>query len=219
MQRQNGFTLIEVMVALALMAAIASALTVLISQTLDARNQLVENRTHSAERIVDFLTRVDQQLSQIVPRYAHERGQRLNTQVLHLQNSNQELYWVATGQWALPVGDYYSRLRLWRLVWSRESQRLSLESSGLLDAALEQVWIEVDHLDGVSAISWSFWQQDKWQTSLTGGLPSGIRLTLTWQDKTWYRSMLLPNTLQPKQPQSPSNEPNNPSVYEVDNAL
>lgn len=205
MRYQRGFTLLEVMVALALMAAIALALTLLVSQTLDARRQLIDNRIHSPERLVDFLTRVDQQLSQITPRYAHERGQRLNTQALHLQNSNKELYWVAAGQWSLPMGDYYSRLRVWRLVWDPEGQSLILASAGLLDAAEAQEWIEVDRLNDVSEVSWSFWRQNKWQTSIRSGLPRGVRLTLTWQGQSWYRTILLPDavSLEQAKPSTP----------------
>lgn len=114
---QAGFTLIEVMVALAIMAALGVALTLLLSQVLDTREQLGEARAKGPERLVDFLTRADRQLSQLVVRQAHERGQPVNPNPLNLQNNNQELYWVSAGQWVLPLEDYASRLRLWRLSW------------------------------------------------------------------------------------------------------
>lgn len=193
--RQSGFTLLEVMVALAIMAAIAVALTLLVSQVLDARRQLAEVRAQSTEQLVVFLSRVDQQLTQLVMRQSHERGQPLGSSPLVLLNNNQELYWVAAGQWVLPTQDYASRLRLWRLQWHPQEQRLTLASSGLLDAAGEQQWTQVDELIGVTSLNWSYYRQGSWQTTLEGDFPRGLRLQLGWQDQQYERLILLPEVM------------------------
>lgn len=192
---QAGFTLIEVMVALAIMAALGVALTLLLSQVLDTREQLGEARAKGPERLVDFLTRADRQLSQLVVRQAHERGQPVNPNPLNLQNNNQELYWVSAGQWVLPLEDYASRLRLWRLSWDEETQVLFLESSGLLDAADEQQWTLVDELTEVTAINWAFYRDNSWQNTLEGSFPKGLRLGITWRGEDYQRLILLPELI------------------------
>lgn len=192
---QAGFTLIEVMVALAIMAALGVALTLLLSQVLDTREQLGEARAKGPERLVDFLTRADRQLSQLVVRQAHERGQPVNPNPLNLQNNNQELYWVSAGQWVLPLEDYASRLRLWRLSWDEETQVLFLESSGLLDAADEQQWTLVDELTEVTAINWAFYRDEAWQNTLEGSFPKGLRLGVTWRGEDYQRLILLPELI------------------------
>lgn len=193
--KEKGFTLIEVMVALAIMASLAVALTLLVSQVLDARSQLNEIRANGPERLVDFLSRTDRQLSQLVVRQAHERGQPLNSSPLTLQNNNQELYWVAAGQWVLPLEDYASRLRLWRLSWDEEEQLLALQSSGLLDAADEQKWTQVDELTEVTGISWAFYRDEAWQNTLEGSFPKGLRLTISWRGEDYQRLILLPELI------------------------
>lgn len=195
MKRQQGFTLLEVMVALAIMAAIAVALTLLVNQVLDARRQLSEVREQSVEQLVGFLGRVDQQLTQLVLRRTHERGQPVNTQGLVLQNNNQELYWVAAGQWVLPTQDYASRLRLWRLQWLPDEQRLTLASTGQLDAAGEHQWTLVDELSEVDSLDWSFYRQGGWQPTLQGDFPRGVRLQLRWQEQDFERLILLPEVM------------------------
>lgn len=207
MRRQKGFTLLEVMVALAIMAAIAIALSLLVSQVLDAREQLHEVRAEGTEQLVDFLTRLDHQLSQLVVRRAHERGQPLNTQVLDLQNNNREFYWVSAGQWVLPLGDYATRLRLWRLNWNPDDELLLLESSGFLDSAEAQQWTEVDRLTQVTELDWGFWRQGGWQNTLSGEFPRGLRLGLTWKGVSWHRVIVLPEVF--LQTQGASSAPGN----------
>ncbi|HKM15392.1 MAG TPA: type II secretion system minor pseudopilin GspJ [Marinospirillum sp.] len=193
--KQTGFTLLEVLVALAIMAALSAALALLVSQVLDARQQLSEVRSKGPEQLVDFLTRTDRQLSQLVIRQAHERGQAVNPSPLTLQNNNQELYWVAAGQWVLPLQDYASRLRLWRLSWNKEQKTLLLASSGLLDAADKQVWTVVDELEKVTALNWAFYRDGAWQNTLAGSFPKGLRLSITWQDEDYQRLILLPELM------------------------
>lgn len=193
--KERGFTLLEVLVALAIMAALSAALALLVSQVLDAREQLSEVRAEGPEQLVDFLTRTDRQLSQLVVRQAHERGQPINPNPLTLLNNNQELYWVAAGQWVLPLQDYGSRLRLWRLSWDEEDKVLSLASSGLLDAADEQEWTEVDELEEVTALEFLFYRDETWQNTLAGSFPKGLRLNITWQGEDYQRLVLLPELI------------------------
>jgi len=195
-QGQKGFTLLEVMVALAILAALAVALTLLVSQVLDARSQISEVRAEGQEQLVDFLTRVDRPLSQLVLRRPHELGEGLGDGSLLLMNSARELYWVSAGQWVLPLQDYSTRLRLWRIRFEPDEERLFLEATGLLDAAEEYDWTLVDSLKQVTAINWAFYHQQNWQNTLPGGqVPAGVRLTLTWKDSEYQRLILLPEAI------------------------
>lgn len=201
--RQTGFTLLEVMVALAILAALAVALTLLVSQVLDARSQVSEVRAQGQERLVDFLTRIDRPLSQLVIRRPHDQGQALGDGSLLLMNSARELYWVSAGQWVLPVQDYTTRLRLWRVRFEPDEQNLYLEASGLLDAAEVQEWMLVDRLQQVSEVNWAFYHQQNWQNTLPGGqVPRGVRLTLTWKGQDYQRLILLPEAIRVAAPGS-----------------
>ena len=202
-QVQKGFTLLEVMVALAILAALAVVLTLLVSQVLDARSQISEVRAQGQEQLVDFLTRVDRPLSQLVLRRPHERGEALGDGSLLLMNSARELYWVSAGQWVLPLQDYSTRLRLWRVRFDPDESSLYLEASGLLDAAEEHDWTLVDRLSQVTAIDWAFYHQQNWQNTLSAGqLPAGVRLTLTWKDQDYQRLILLPEAIRVSAPGS-----------------
>lgn len=193
--QQAGFTLLEVLLALAILASLGVGLTLILSQTLDARKQVVSQRASSVENLTNFLARTDKQLSQLVPRQAQEAGRPLNRQPLTLLNDNRELYWVAAGQWVLPLSDYASRLRLWRLHFDADKQQLRLEASGLLDAGKEQAWTLVDQLEQVTSFNLSFYRNNSWQPTLRGGFPAGIRLDIRWQNEDYYRIILLPDIM------------------------
>lgn len=192
----QGFTLLEVLLALAILAALGVGLTLTLSQTLDARKQVTVSRQESIERLTDFLNRADKQLSQLVARQAQETARPLNRQPLTLQNNNQELYWVAAGNWVLPLSDYATRLRLWRLNFDKDKKLLSIEASGLLDAGKEQEWTLVDQLEEVSELSFSFYRNKAWQPTLRGSFPKGIQINLTWQGEDYHRLVLLPEIIQ-----------------------
>lgn len=201
--RQAGFTLIEVMVALAILAALAVALTLLVTQVLDARSQLSEVRAEGQERLVDFLTRVDRPLSQLVLRRPHELGEGLGDGSLLLMNNAHELYWISAGQWVLPLQDYTTRLRLWRVRFEPDDEVLFLEATGLLDAAEEHDWTLVDRLSSITEINWAFYHQQGWQNTLPGGqVPAGVRLELTWKGNEYQRLILLPEAIRVAAPSS-----------------
>lgn len=211
MPKQQGFTLLEVLLALAILAALGVGLTLTLSQTLDARKQLTLSRQASVENLVGFLNRTDKQLSQLVARQAQENSRPLNRQPLSLLNNNQELYWVAAGNWVLPQGDYSTRLRLWRLSFNKEKKLLNLEASGLLDAGKEQEWTLVDQLEDITQVDFSFYRNKAWQPTLRGSFPKGIQLSLTWQGQTYTRLILLPEIIQlrsanPRQAKQPETE-------------
>lgn len=191
----QGFTLLEVLLTLAILALLGLGLTLALSQTLDARQQLTRQRQLSAEQLTHFFSLTNKQLSQLVARQAHEGGRLLNRQPLTLLNNNQELYWVAAGNWVLPLGDYATRLRLWRLIFNQEKKLLSLEASGLLDAGKEQEWTLVAQLEEVQDLSFSFYRNQAWQPTLRGSFPKGMRLNLKWQGEDYHRLILLPEVI------------------------
>ncbi|MFK7161250.1 type II secretion system minor pseudopilin GspJ [Marinospirillum sp. MEB164] len=186
---QQGFTLLEVLVALALLATLGVALTFLLTQVIDARDQLAQRRTQGVDQLVSFVQRVDRQLNQAVVRFPHEFG-RPHQQALVVEQDS--LQWVSAGQWVLPLQDYATRLRVWRLRWLAEEQQLRLESHGWLDLADAAPWQLVDQLDGVSEVEWTFFHQGAWQRNLPEELPRALRLQLTWQEAVYQRPILLP---------------------------
>ncbi len=192
-RRQQGFTLLEILVVLGILAALTLALTLLVTQVLDARRQLQSARSQGPEPLVDFLQRLDRQLSQLVVRRPHERGQPVGNGFWLQRGGESTLIWVAAGQWSLPWGDHVSRLKTWRLDWDAGQETLTLASSGWLDAAGEVDWVVVDQLTEVSQVNWAFWAQGGWQPVWNDpGLPAGLRLELVWQNETYERWILLP---------------------------
>ncbi|MFC0268767.1 prepilin-type N-terminal cleavage/methylation domain-containing protein [Kushneria aurantia] len=177
-QRQSGFTLLEVMIAIALTALVGLGVAQLVNQLVTARERFATPPPLDAD--VDFSRLVERRLEALVVRPVREQGLLQFNAPLAWRVSPPRLDWVSRGSAALPIGDYYTRLRRQRLEWDSDSQRLTLYSAGLLDAAGAPQWQRVAVLEGVERLDVAFYAGGRWhETPPPDGHSRGVRLT--WQ--------------------------------------
>ncbi|GHB06540.1 prepilin-type N-terminal cleavage/methylation domain-containing protein [Modicisalibacter luteus] len=189
---QRGFTLLEVIVAIALTALIGVTVAALVNGMLTTRERLNEpSALRQDTRLAQLLER---RLEALVVRPVHAQGQPLLNAPLDYLPDTHMLEWVAQGDWPLPIGDHYTRLRRQRLVWDSEQHRLWLASTGLLDDAGTPQWQTAAQLDDVERVQIEFYNGARWVASPPdNALPSGIRLQW-WRNGARYQmSALLPH--------------------------
>lgn len=171
---QQGFTLLEVVIAIALTALIGIAVAALVSQLVDSRDQLARaNPQVSDSRFMRLLSR---RLQGITERALHAQGQPQLNQRIDYEPAAQRLSWVSADDWPLPVGDHYTRLRRQQLHWQARQQHLTLRSHGLLDAVNPLTWHTVAQLEEVTQFDVAFYDGNRWRPAPSTAT-QGIRLT------------------------------------------
>lgn len=189
---QRGFTLLEVIVAIALTALIGVTVAALVNAMVTTRERLREPPALRQDaRLAQLLER---RLEALIVRPLHAQGQPLlNAPLDHLPDI-QTLEWVAQGDWPLPMGDHYTRLRRQRLVWNSDAHHLWLGSTGLLDDAGTPQWQVSASLDEVERVQFEFYDGARWVASPPDkGLPIGIRLQWWRNGARFQVSALLPH--------------------------
>lgn len=175
---QRGFTLLEVVIAIALTALIGLGVASLVQQLVNARERFETPSPLKAE--IEFARLVERRLEALVVRPVHEQGLLQFNQALDYRPDLQRLEWVSQSSAPLPMGDFYTRLRRQRLEWLPEPGRLTLSSTGLLDAAGTPQWQQVAALEGIDALALDFYHDGRWQAATPPeGESQGVRLT--WQ--------------------------------------
>ena len=92
------------------------------------------------------------------------------------------------------MGDFYTRLRRQRLEWSSLSGRLTLSSTGLLDAAGAPQWQRVASLEGVTALRLAFHDGGRWRdVPPPNGHSRGVRLSWQRDDRAITLMAQLPD--------------------------
>ncbi|MBB3330621.1 general secretion pathway protein J [Halomonas campaniensis] len=173
-RHERGFTLLEVLVALALTAMLGLAIASLVNRLIDAREALAS--PPAGLRDLHFSQLLERRLESLVVRPLHVRGRPLLNPPLDYRDNLQRLEWVSASGTPLSVDDHYTRVRRQRLSWYEEG-RLRLASSGELDAAGEPGWQTVAELDGIEAVRLAFHDGSRWQSAPAGRpLPRGIRV-------------------------------------------
>lgn len=157
---QRGFTLLEVLIAIALTALVGIGVASLVNQLVTTQARFAESLPLAAD--IDFSQRLERRLTALVARPVREQGLALFNAPLAYQPSLQRLEWVSLSGTPLPLGDHYTRLRRQRLEWHSTEGRLTLLSSGLLDAAGETRWQPVATLEDVSAVQVAFYYTGRW---------------------------------------------------------
>lgn len=189
--RQCGFTLLEVIVAIALTALIALTVAALVNGLVTTRERLGE--APQLRRDTRFLQLLERRLEALTVRPLHVQGQPLLNAPLDYRPDTQTLEWVALGDWPLPVGDHFTRLRRQRLVWDSDDRRLWLESTGLLDAAGTPQWQTSATLDAVERVEFEFHDGARWSAAPPDSGPTrGLRIRWQRDGAKFQTSVLLP---------------------------
>ncbi|WP_110602272.1 PulJ/GspJ family protein [Salinicola lusitanus] len=191
---QRGFTLLEVMIAIALTALVGIGVAALVNQLVSTRERFAEPAPLDAE--IDFSRLLTRRLEALVERPIHAGGRALFNLPLAYRADLARLEWVSLGAVALPVGDFYTRLRRQRLQWDRDGATLTLDSSGLLDAAGEPEWQRVAALDDVTALTLAFFSAGRWIASPPpNGIAQGVRVQWQRHGRPVTLTVVLPELL------------------------
>jgi len=175
---QTGFTLLEVMIAIALTALVGLGVASLVNQLVVAQERFVEPAPLAKD--IDFSRLLQRRLEALVVRPVREQGLLQFNAPLDYRPSLQRLDWVSLSGTAIPIGDHYTQLRRQRLEWDTKTERLALYSSGMLDAAGEISWQSVAALENVSRVQIAFYRDGRWnETPPSDGISRGVKLS--WQ--------------------------------------
>lgn len=157
-RRQQGLTLIELLVALALTALLGVLLSALVNGWLGVRERL--GQEPQASQVLNFCLALERRFDSTVLRQLSEHRLPLKMNWLDWQPASNQLQWVALSAW--PAVEGGSRLQRQRLRYDRRSERLLLESSSDLYAAGTAQWTLREQLERVGAPSVSFRQGSQW---------------------------------------------------------
>lgn len=179
MNRQRGFTLIEIVIAVMITAILFTMAYGAIQQALANRERL----QHNSERLraVQFTMRsLVQDFSQLAPRMVREPlGEGHQPAVVSEANSGQVL--LTRGGWMNPLGAERSTLQ--RVRYRVEDGKLLREYWLVLDAALEPAPARRQLLDGVRSFSLRFYNDGRnWQESWP---PASLSTTRSEADLQW----------------------------------
>jgi general secretion pathway protein J len=157
-RRQEGMTLIELLVALALTALLGVMLAALINGWLRVRERLDEQVRETG--VLDFCLALERRFDSPVLRRLYEQRLPLAVRWLDWQPDRQQLLWVAAAAW--PEAEGGSRLQRQRLRFEAREQRLLLESSADLYAAALPQWVVRERLERVSDLRVLYHQAGRW---------------------------------------------------------
>lgn len=189
--QQQGFTLLEVVIAIALTALVGIAVAALINQLVDSRDQLARANPHLSD--TRFMRLLSRRLEGLTPRALHAQGQAQLNQLIDYEPSVQRLSWVSADDWPLPVSDHYTRLRRQQLHWLERQKRLVLSSNGLLDAVNPLKWQPVAQLEDVTHLNITFYDGTRWRPA-PSPTTQGIRLNWTRAGQDQVLLVRLPDT-------------------------
>ncbi|MGE8391180.1 prepilin-type N-terminal cleavage/methylation domain-containing protein [Pseudomonas sp. BIGb0427] len=157
-RRQQGLTLLELLVALALTAVLGILLAALVNAWAGMRERLQQPAQGSP--VLDFCLALERRFDSTVLRQLYEQRLPLAINWLDWQPATLQLQWVARSAW--PQAEGGSRLQRQRLSYDTRGQRLLLETSSDLYAVGKPQWRQREQLDQVTAPSVAFFQSGRW---------------------------------------------------------
>lgn len=190
--RQQGLTLIELLVAIALTAVLGVLVAALVNGWLQVRERL-----GAAERppVLDFCLALESRFDGLALRQLYEQRLPLPMAWLDWQADRLQLQWTALTGWP-PVTEG-SRLQRQRLVYQAGDARLALYSSDDLYAADQPQWRLRERLEEVTQPRLSFRQGQRWLAypSTVAAQPNaGVRLEFLFRGDPYVCTFALPDT-------------------------
>lgn len=182
-QPNAGFTLVELLIAIAIMALLGAAASILLNSSLTNKSA-IEARQQRLEQLALALHIVRRDLEQITPRIPRdEQGDPLVSRIVAQQlGANSELEFVHGGRRVLPgdaLGGSLERLR-----YLVEDDALIRYSSGVADPAANATWQRQVLLDDVSRFEIRLYDGQRWgvfwppSSQLEAPLPKGVSIEL-----------------------------------------
>ncbi|MCP6695319.1 prepilin-type N-terminal cleavage/methylation domain-containing protein [Pseudomonas donghuensis] len=190
-RRQQGLTLLELLVALALTAVLGILLAALVNAWVGVRERL--QQPAQASPVLNFCLALERRFDSTVLRQLYEQRLPLAINWLDWQPVALQLHWVARSAW--PQAEGGSRVQRQRLSYDPRGQRLLLETSADLYAVGKPQWHERDQLDQVAAPSFSFFHSGRWLAfpSAERSAPDrGIRLEFKRDGAPYVCTFALP---------------------------
>lgn len=157
--RQRGFTLIEVMVSLAIFAALAAASYTTLNGTVEASRVVSEqmSRLQSLQRTVQRMT---MDFGQLTPRPVRDELGDGRQPVLRADARSLDLVELSRGGWSNPL--ILPRPALQRVAYRIEEDRLIRRQWPVMDRTLATEPIEATLLEGLRDIRIRYLAGDEW---------------------------------------------------------
>lgn len=188
--RQHGFTLIEMMLAIAIFALLSLMAVEVLRSLMQSQNK-IQNKTDEIVNITLALALMERDISQATVRLTTEgRGNLADFQVL--KNSGDELELVHR-HWANP-GSMLARSSLERVRYRLVGDQLQRLSYPDPDARQAQARI-IPILQGVEHFRLRFWYEERWEEGGSNkvALPSAVEVTLELSSVGHLRRVILLN--------------------------
>ena len=183
MRRQGGFTLVELLIAIGIMALLGAMASAMLNGALSNQEQ-VAKRQYQLERLALALQMMRRDLEQLTPRIPRdEQGDAMGARIVAEQiGEDSELEFVHGGRRVLPGQRLASTLE--RVQYRLEDGQLQRHSAGVADPTQNSPWQKRVMLEGVDRFVVSFYDGSRWtnfwppSTQLNAVQPKGLRVEL-----------------------------------------
>ncbi|WP_373084293.1 type II secretion system minor pseudopilin GspJ [Zhongshania sp.] len=199
---QRGFTLVELLIAVGIMALIGTAGSLLLNSSLN-NQAVIEQRQQNLERLALALTIFRHDVEQLTPRIPRDaQGDVLPANIIAAQvGEDSELEFVHAGRRVLPGRGLGSKLE--RVRYVKEDEELIRYSAGVADPASNTHWQRQVLLTEVSQFVVELYDGERWSTfwppstQINATQPKALRMLTgagIWQDIKL--NVLLPEAIQ-----------------------
>lgn len=188
--QQQGFTLVELIIAVGIMALLGTVGAMLLNTSL-VNQSAIEARQQALERVALALTIFRRDIEQLTPRIPRdEQGDAMAANIVAEQvGANSELEFVHGGRRVLPGQSLGSTLE--RVRYVREESELIRYSAAVADPASNTTWRRQVLLSNVTEFVVELYDGERWSvfwppsTQVTETQPESLRMTMSteiWPD-------------------------------------